>query len=332
MIINLEKFILEETPYWESLEKLSNQLSSGEIRSLDYKKLEEIHYLYQRAADDLAKIQDFSSDTQIKQYLEQLVANAFSNIYYGQSKKHRFRPIQLFFIRFPQVFRKHKNAFLLSFLITFVGMIFGGVALLIDQDAKSIVMPFSHLKNDPSERVQQEEIAKEDRMAGRKSSFAAYLMTHNIKVSIFTFALGISFGLGTIILLFYNGIILGAVAIDYMMAGETEFLIGWLLPHGSIEIPAILIAGQAGFVLAKAVIGWQNELVLKDRVKAISGDVMILVFGFSVMLIWAGIVESFISQYHEPRLPYLAKIIFGFIELVLLAFLLTTSGKKSERS
>jgi len=44
-------------------------------------------------------------------------------------------------------------------------------------------------------------------------------------------------GLGTIILLFYNGVILGAVVVDYILAGQATFLLGWLLPHGSFEIP-----------------------------------------------------------------------------------------------
>ena len=69
-------------------------------------------------------------------------------------------------------------------------------------------------------------------------------MTHNIKVSILTFAMGMTYGLGTIILLFYNGVILGAVAFDYILAGESIFLVGWLLPHGSIEIPAIFNPGM----------------------------------------------------------------------------------------
>ena len=63
-------------------------------------------------------------------------------------------------------------------------------------------------------------------------------------------------GVGTIVMLFYNGVILGAVTVDYIRAGQTKFLAGWLLPHGAVEIPSILIAGQAGLVLALALIGW----------------------------------------------------------------------------
>ena len=45
-------------------------------------------------------------------------------------------------------------------------------------------------------------------------------MTHNTKVSILTLALGLTWGVGTLIMLFYNGVILGAVALDYVLAGE----------------------------------------------------------------------------------------------------------------
>ena len=75
-------------------------------------------------------------------------------------------------------------------------------------------------------------------------------MTNNIRVSILAMALGMSWGgIGTFILLFYNGIIVGLVALDYVRAGQTIFLLGWLMPHGVIEIPAVLIGGQAGLVL-----------------------------------------------------------------------------------
>ena len=75
-------------------------------------------------------------------------------------------------------------------------------------------------------------------------------------VQVLVLAMGMTWGIGTILLIFYNGVILGAVAIDYILAGQTKFLMGWLMPHGVIEIPAVLIAGQAGFVLARALIGW----------------------------------------------------------------------------
>jgi len=158
-------------------------------------------------------------------------------------------------------------------------------------------------------------------------AFASQLMTHNTKVSITTISFGITWGLGTLILLFYNGVILGAVCYDYIVAGESVFLTGWLLPHGSVEIPAILLAGQAGFIIAHAMIGRNQALPLSRRLRKISGDVVTLICGIALMLIWAGIIESFFSQFHAPIIPYTVKISFGAVQLLLLFTFLFYSGR-----
>jgi uncharacterized membrane protein SpoIIM required for sporulation len=136
-----------------------------------------------------------------------------------------------------------------------------------------------------------------------------------------------TWGLGTFLLLFSNGVMLGAVVVDYVRAGQTKFLLGWLLPHGAAEIPAILIAGQAGLVLAYALVGWGARTSLRARLRGISADLVTLIFGVGLLLVWAGIVEAFLSQYHEPIIPYSAKITFGLVELTLLTIFLTRSGR-----
>jgi uncharacterized membrane protein SpoIIM required for sporulation len=139
-----------------------------------------------------------------------------------------------------------------------------------------------------------------------------------------------SWGVGTIVMLFYNGVILGAISVDYITDGQTRFLLGWLMPHGVIEIPAILIAGQAGLVLALALIGWGKRTSLRARLRDVSRDLTTLIFGVAVLLVWAGFVEAFLSQYHEPFIPYEVKITFGAVELVLLILFLSRSGLKAD--
>ena len=142
-----------------------------------------------------------------------------------------------------------------------------------------------------------------------------------------TMGLGITFGLGTIILLFYNGVILGAVAFDYIMDGQLIFLLGWLLPHGVIEIPAILLGGQAGFVIAHALIGWGSRADRRTRLRLAGPDIVTIIGAAAVFLVWAGIIEAFFSQYHEPVLPYGVKIAFGCAELTALVFFLWRGGR-----
>ena len=330
MIIDLRKFIKEEKPYWDELESILDELEKGTGSRLDLARLKRFHYLYQRTSADLAKLATFSSEPNIRRYIESLVGRAYGEIHETREKPHRLAPLHWFFNSFPRTFRKHIRAFGVSVLAMFIGFALGGFVICIDPDAKEVLIGFSHLKGDPSERVEKEEDADKDRLEGRKTSFSSFLMTHNTKVSIFTLALGMTYGIGTIIMLFYNGVILGAIALDYIMAGETWFLFGWLLPHGSIEIPAILLAGQAGLVLAGALIGWGNPLTLRNRLREVSNDLVTLIFGVAILLVWAGIVEAFFSQYHEPVIPYTVKIGFGAIELFLLALFLSISGRKKK--
>jgi uncharacterized membrane protein SpoIIM required for sporulation len=156
------------------------------------------------------------------------------------------------------------------------------------------------------------------------------LMTHNTRVSVLTLALGMTWAVGTILLLFYNGVVMGAICVDYITDGQSAFLAGWLLPHGSVEIPAILIAGQAGLVLGGALIGWGKRTPLRERLRVVTPDLATLIGGVAVMLIWAGLIESFFSQYHEPVLPYAVKIGFGLIELGLLSVFLLRAGREPE--
>jgi uncharacterized membrane protein SpoIIM required for sporulation len=331
MIIDLQRFVATERPHWAELEKFLDRMEAAPGRKLALEELSRFHHLYERTAADLAKITTFSAEPETRRYLESLVARAYGEIHETRGRRTRLAPLQWFFQTLPQTFRAHLRAFYLTLAITLAGCAFGGLALLFDPESRHVTMAFGHDLLTPEERVRQEESATTDRLSGQKTTFSAYLMTHNTRVSIFTMALGMTWGVGTVIMLFYNGVIMGAIGVDYVVAGQTKFLFGWLLPHGVIEIPAILIAGQAGLVLAHALIGWGKRTPLTARLRAVSRDVATLIFGVGLMLIWAGFIEAFLSQYHEPIIPYEAKIAFGLIELVLLWLFLARAGRKSSK-
>ncbi|GAB4341314.1 MAG: stage II sporulation protein M [Candidatus Abyssubacteria bacterium] len=330
MIVDLQRFLASEEPYWDELESILGQLENRVERTLTLDEAKRFHYLYQRASADLTRLSAFPSQPRLRQYLESLVARAYAEIHETREKPHRFSPFTWFFRTFPRTFRKHMRAFALVVAITMVGAVFGGAALYLDPGSKRVLMPFEHLMMSPTERVAREEARVDDRLEGQAGAFSAYLMTNNIRVSISTLAFGMTWGVGTILVLFYNGVMLGAVVSDYLLAGESRFLAGWLLPHGSIEIPAILIAGQAGLLLGGALIGWGSSQSVKMRLRSVLDDLVTLIFGVAILLVWAGIVEAFFSQYHEPVLPYWLKIAFGMVELTLLCLFLAFSGRREE--
>jgi uncharacterized membrane protein SpoIIM required for sporulation len=331
MIIDLKRFLAEERKYWIDLESMLQRIELNAEHRMELPELLKFHELYERASADLAKIETFAGEPEIHRFLEGLIARAYSEIHETREKRTKLSPWRWFVQTFPQAFRRRLKAFWLSLGITIAGCFFGGVVMRIDPDAKQILMPFPGLKEDPSERVRKEETVKGDRLAGRKGTFAAELMTHNTNVAILTMALGVTWGAGTTISLFYNGVILGAVGADYVHAGQTIFLLGWLLPHGAVEIPSILLGGQAGFLLASALIGWGSRETRRARLREISPDLVTIIFGAGILLVWAGIVESFLSQYHQPVIPYSAKIAFGVTELVALTIFLSRSGAASAK-
>lgn len=328
MIIDLERFIAAEKPFWDELEQLLKRIEDDPACRLGLEGATRLHYLYQRSSAALARLEGLAAPPEFRRYLEGIVARAYGEIHAEREQAHRFRPRVWLLETFPRTFRRHLRQFQLAVLLTVAGALFGAAAVMLAPEEKEMLLPFSHLHGSPTERVAREEREAGKGLDGRKAAFSSYLMTHNTQVSIGCMASGMTWGIGTVILLFYNGVILGAVILDYLAAGQGVFLAGWLLPHGVIEIPAILIAGQAGLVLAATLIGKGSNLSLTDRFRQVWSDLATLIGGVALMLVWAGIVEAFFSQYHEPVLPYAVKIAFGLTELLLLALFLGRSGRE----
>ena len=330
MIVNLEKFIAEERPRWERLDAMLQKMAEDPWAKLPLAQARELELLYQRTAADLARLSSYAAEPEARRYLENLVARGHAEIHGARGEGGRWRPGEWLARTLPRTFRRQARAFGLAVALTVAGAGFGGAALALDPEAKEALMPFSHLQGSPTERVAREREDRGEHLTDGKARFSGMLMTHNTRVTLTAVALGMSWGVGTLVLLFYNGVTLGAVVLDYVLAGETPFLLGWLLPHGVVEIPAILVGGQAGFVLAGALLGRGRRERLAARLRGVMPDVVTLTLGAALMLVWAGIVEAFLSQYHEPVLPYAVKIAFGVVELVALVWYLARAGRAGE--
>ncbi len=328
MIIDLEKFIRQERPTWRELEEMVARLEDDPWAAMNLKEAQRFHYLYERTTSDLARLSTFASDPDLNRYLESLVGRAYALIHDLREKPRRIGVWNWFFGTVPRVFRRHWRAFIVASVALFLGVLFGAGVIVADEEMRRVLMPFPHLHDHPSERVAREEAQTPEGLADARAQFSSMLMTHNTRVAIFCLALGITWGFGTLMILFYNGVIIGAVAADYIMAGETRFLLGWLLPHGAVEIPAFLIAGQAGLVLGAVLIGRGDRRPVGQRLRERAGDLSSLIAAVAILLVWAGLVEAFLSQYHEPIVPYALKIAFGVVELALLAAFLLWCGRR----
>ena len=79
--------------------------------------------------------------------------------------------------------------------------------------------------------------------------------------------------------------------------------------------------------MAGALIGWGERTSRTERLRAVAHDLLAIALGAAAMLVWAGIVEAFVSQYHQPLLPYSLKIAFGILEMAALTIFLWRVGR-----
>jgi uncharacterized membrane protein SpoIIM required for sporulation len=328
VILNLERFQAQARPRWNNLESLLGVLESRPDRRLNPAEAQQLLELYAQAAPDLNRVTHGALAPELRQYLERLVARAYAELYYAPPKRSEiWQPRRWFRIltAFPESFRRQSRYFAIAVLVTALGCALGGLAVRYDPASVDVLLPADYLRN-PGERVHEEEQGRGEHRnnAETEAAFSAELIRHNIQVALLAAALGVTFGIGTALLLFENGVLLGAVAVNYTRKGFGLFLSAWLLPHGVFEIPSILIAGQAGFYLARLLLHRRENRNVRESMR----EWLVLVAGLAMMLVWAGIMEAFFSQHHAPVLPYGFKVAVAIAELVLLAIYLLLIGKR----
>lgn len=328
MILDLERFQAQGRPRWSRLESLLLDLESRPDRRLKPAEADALQELYAQTAADLNRVTHGALAPDLRQYLERLVARAYADLYYSppaRSELWQPRRWLRIFTAFPEAFRRQSHYFALAVLVTLLGCALGGLAVRYDPASVDVLLPADYLRN-PGLRVHQEEKGRARHLDSpqTEAAFSAQLITHNIEVSLLAAGLGVTFGIGTALLLFENGLLLGAVAVRYTQQGFGLFVTAWLLPHGAFEIPSILIAGQAGFYLARLLLRRREDRNMRQSIR----EWLLLVAGLALMLVWAGLMEAFFSQHHAPVLPYGFKVAVGAAELVLLAFYLLLIGRK----
>jgi len=129
---------------------------------------------------------------------------------------------------------------------------------------------------------------------------ATAIMSNNVRVTFLAFAAGILAGVGTALVLVFNGVQLGAVAGVFANYGANLQLWSFVLPHGLIELTAICIAGGAGLWLGSAFL-LPGRMTRREALVVRGREAVSLIGGTAVMLVVAGLIEGFISPSDLPR-------------------------------
>jgi uncharacterized membrane protein SpoIIM required for sporulation/uncharacterized RDD family membrane protein YckC len=144
---------------------------------------------------------------------------------------------------------------------------------------------------------------------------ASSIIANNVQVTIAAFAFGVTAGLGTLVLLLFNGVSLGGVFGLYASKGILSLLVAFVAPHGVLELSAICIAGGGGFLIAAALL-LPGRRTRRRALAENSARAMRLIAASTLMLIVAGSLEGMVSPI--PWWPLSLKLIVSAMTLVLL--------------
>jgi uncharacterized membrane protein SpoIIM required for sporulation len=135
--------------------------------------------------------------------------------------------------------------------------------------------------------------------AAQEAVFSAELFTHNIQVTFLAFALGITAGLGTGVLLAYNGLLLGAITGAAFEAGNGSAFVEFLIPHGPLELSCIVVTAAAGIRLGWSLV--EPGDAARSAAFAAEGRRSIgIVLGTMPWLVLAGLLEAFVRSQGLP--------------------------------
>lgn len=105
---------------------------------------------------------------------------------------------------------------------------------------------------------------------------------------------GLALAVPTVFALSFNGAMLGG-----LVATEVEImeLVGFVIPHGVVEIPALLISGALGLYLGGVAWGFLRGYVDVDTLAREVERAYLVLVGLAVLFVLAGLVEAFLSPY-----------------------------------
>lgn len=311
------RFLETRTAAWNRLEAIVNKASKKGIKILEDKELHELSRLYPAVAIDVARARMYNIDPPIQNRLNQLAISAHGLLYRRKSTR-LFHAIWTFFCNdYPRLFRRLWPYITLALAIFTISFLGAYVSTTLKPSNAFLFVPGQLDISDEEPGVSSKDISERFRRID-KAPMAAGIMTNNISVAFNAFALGITAGVGTCYVVIFNSMMLGGFAAHFANHGLAYDFWSFIVPHGMLEIFAILVSAGAGLKLGLS-LAIPGQLTRLASLRAGARDAVLLVLGTIPMFIVAGIVEGFVTPSY---LPGAVKIVYGItLEILTLAYL-----------
>jgi uncharacterized membrane protein SpoIIM required for sporulation len=311
------RWIEKRKAHWQRLETLlARGHQHGGVSRFTHEELRELALLYRQTAADLSSAREHRVDAHLATYLNQLLGRAHNVIYSGTRPRPRGL-LRFYAVTFPQVFRATWRYTFAATVLFALGGVAGTALSLADPGFQRFV-----LGGQMMDTIERREMWTHGIVA-IKPLASSQITTNNLSVSFAAFAMGITAGIGTAWMMLLNGALIAVIGVACFRAGLSVSLWSFVAPHGSLELPAIMIAGGAGLILARGLLD-PGTLPRREALAQAGGRAVRLLLGVIPMLIVAGAIEGFISP--EAIAPP-TKFVIGAALFTLLVMYLAGAGR-----
>ena len=282
--------------------------------------MQELGLLYRQTASDLAAVREDATNKQLAVYLNQLLGRGHNLIYHGHKAKASAL-VRFFGETYPRIFRETLPQTALAVAIFLVTGFAAWIITLHDPG-------FAHRLLGPEmvETIERREMWTHS-IVTIKPLASTGIMTNNLTVAFTAFAMGITAGIGTFWMMMVNGLLIGVIGASTWKAGMALQLWSFVAGHGVLELPAIFIAGGAGFEIARGML-FPGLLPRKKSLAEAGGRSARLLLGVIPLLVVAGVIEGFFSPSDAPVAAKFLLAAVLFAALLSYLFLLNRGPEK----
>lgn len=283
-------FVSKKREAWDRLTKLIDKANGKKgVRGLSREEILSLGPLYRRASSDLAYARANAINKDLILHLNGLVGRAHALLYQAETSGNALGSmVQFYLFEFPALLQKRFLFFVTATLLSVLSGVFAYWLILHHPDKLGLFIPEGFKSS--------MEAWKSGKVGGPADvGTATGLMTHNLSVGLVAFAGGVAAGIPTLIALFFNGGMVGAMAALMTQVHRHSTFWPGILPHGIAELTAIFICGGAGLQMGLALLV-PGPYRRADAFRIAGTDAIKLVMGTVPLFIFAGIIEGMFSH------------------------------------
>jgi uncharacterized membrane protein SpoIIM required for sporulation len=255
---------------------------------------------YRHLCQHLALAQERGYSSHLVEQLQQLVMRGHQQLY--RHRSHLGASVIGFLLTgLPQLVRREWRSLLCASLLFYGSLlIMGGLVYLFPELVYSVVPPEQVHSMESMYAPEAHRLGRfGERNSGDDWVMFGYYIMNNIGIAFQTFASGLLFGLGSLFFLFFNGLMIGAVAGHLSQIGSGLTFWSFVIGHGAFELTAITVAGAAGLKLGWALIApgrWPRSEALRlaaaQSVQLVAGAILLLLIAAFIEAYWSSMTYT----------------------------------------